>query len=178
VKTRGITVSRSWERKIQKNQQVINKRRKKQGQAPLLSGKAAADPVDTFKGRSILMPAFLLLFILMYVIMTVGTQTKQSSTMFWVTIGCYILLAVTFILRRPYLSVGKDFVKTRRFGGDKSVYKDNIKSISVQKGYVIISQHKGGNWVFSRLINRYPTEEMAQRLRTFASANQIAFEEK
>jgi hypothetical protein len=172
-------VSRSWERKIQKNQQQINKRRKKQGQTPLQVGRSSSDPVDTFKGRSIIMPVFLLLFTTLYAILSAGSQyTKENSTMFWVTVGCYVLLAGIFVLRRPYLSVGKDYVKTRRFGGDRMLFRDNINSITVQKGYVIIGPKKGGNWVFSRLINRYPTEDMAERLRAFASSNQIPFEEK
>jgi hypothetical protein len=172
-------VSRSWERKVQKYQQQINKQRKKQGQSPLQVGRSSSEPVDTFKGRSIMMPAFLLLFTALYAILSAGSEyTEQNATMFWVTIACYVLLAVIFILRRPYLSVGKDYVKTRRFGGDRMLFRDNINSITVQKGYVVIGPKKGGNWVFSRLINRYPTEEMAERLRTFASTNQIPFEEK
>ncbi|RAP78214.1 hypothetical protein [Paenibacillus montanisoli] len=172
-------MSRSWERKVQKNQAQINKQRKKLGKAPLMAAKSSAEKVDTFKGRSYLMPAFLLLFILFYVIVTVSSEAyEQTGTMFWVTVGCYIVLALLFMLRRPYLSVGSDFVRSRRFTGDRSIYANNIKAISAQKGYIVVEQHKGGNWVFSRVINRFPTDQMADRLRAFCAQHGIAFNEK
>ncbi|MBO7746048.1 hypothetical protein I8J29_17705 [Paenibacillus sp. MWE-103] len=173
-------MSRSWQRKVQKNQELINKQRKKRGEAPLMSAKSGgAAGVETFKGRSYLMPAFLLLFILFYVIVTVTSDAfKQGDTMFWVTIACYVLLAGLFVLRRPYLAIGRDFVRSRRFAGDRNIYVSNIKGINAQKGYVVIEQHKGGNWVFSRVMNRYPTEQMAARLKAFAEQNGIPFTEK
>jgi hypothetical protein len=172
-------VSRSWERKIQKNQSQLNKQRKKQGKAPLSVSKSTSHPVETFKGRSLLMPSFLLLFTLFYVIINLsGGAYKQAGYMFWITIACYILLAVLFIMRRPYLSIGKDFVRSRRFGGDRTLYVSSIKGITVSKGNVLIEQPKGGSWMFSRFINRYPTDMMAERLRAFASSNQIPFTEK
>ncbi|SEM83690.1 hypothetical protein [Paenibacillus sp. OV219] len=172
-------MSRSWERKVQKNQAQINKQRKKRGQKPLLSAASSVETLDTFRGRSYLMPAFLLLFILFYVIVTVTSENfKETGSMFWVTIGCYVVLALLFMFRRPYLAIGKDFIRSRRFTGDRSIYVNNIKAINVQKGYIVIEQHKGGNWVFSRLINRYPTEQITDRLRSFAGQHAIAFTEK
>ncbi|SFS62036.1 hypothetical protein [Paenibacillus sp. BC26] len=172
-------MSRSWERKVQKNQSQINKQRKKHGQAPLMSAKSGGVKLDTFKGRSYLMPAFLLLFILFYVIVTVSADTyKQTGNMFWLTVACYVILALLFTLRRPYLSVGSDFIRSRRFTGDRSIYVNNIKSISSQKGYIVVEQHKGGNWVFSRVMNRFPTDQMAERLRTFSAQHGISFTEK
>ncbi|TYP72553.1 MFS transporter [Paenibacillus methanolicus] len=170
--------SRSWERKVRKNQTQLNKQRKKNGQTPLHVQKSE-EKVDTFKGRSFVMPAFLVLFIGMYVITTFTSDYyKDAGAMYWVTIGLYVLMAVIFILRRPYLSVGKDYVRTRRFGGDRNLYTVAIKAISVQKGSVVIEQQKGANWVFSRMINRYPTDEMAERLRAFAAVHNIPFNEK
>ncbi len=145
------------------------------GQSPIQFGQGASDPSDTYKGRSLLLPALLVLFAILYVILYIGSQMNQ---MFWFTIACYLVLAGLLFLRRPYLTVGKDFLRTRRFGGDRTVYQDNIKSITAQKGYVIVGQNKGGNWVFSKLINRYPTEAMTERLRTFAAVHRIPFEEK
>ncbi|QHW34510.1 hypothetical protein GZH47_29425 [Paenibacillus rhizovicinus] len=172
-------MSRSWQRKVQKNQTQINKQRKKHGQAPLMSAKSEKASMDTFKGRSYLMPAFLLLFILFYVIVTTTSDSfKPDDTMFWVTIGLYVVLAGTFTLRRPYLSVGRDFVRSRRFAGDRDVNISNVKGITAQKGYVIIEQHKGGNWVFSRVMNRYPTEQIAVRLKAFAEQHGIPYTEK
>ncbi|AZN41976.1 hypothetical protein [Paenibacillus albus] len=172
-------MSRSWERKVQKNQAQINKQRKKRGQSPLMSTASTAEALDTYRGRSYLMPAFLLLFILFYVIVTVTADSfKDTGSMFWVTIGCYVVLALLFVLRRPYIAVGRDFVRSRRFTGDRSIYVSNIKAINVQKGYIVIEQIKGGNWVFSRVINRYPTEQIAERLRSFAGQHNIPFTEK
>jgi hypothetical protein len=172
-------VSRSWERKVQKNQAQLNKQRKKQGKAPLMSPKSSKEALDTFKGRSYVMPAFLLLFILCYVFITVNSEAfKQAGTMFWVTIACYVGLAGLFLLRRPYLSVGSDFIRSRRFAGDRNINVSNIKSITVQKGYLVVAQHKGGNWVFSRLINRYPIEQMGVRMKAFAAQHGIPFIEK
>lgn len=172
-------MSRSWQRKVQKNQEQINKQRKKHGQRPLMAAKSSKEGLDTYRGRSYLMPAFLLLFILFYVIVTVTSKEfKPDDTMFWVTIGLYILLAGVFTLRRPYLSVGRDFVRSRRMTGDRDVNISNIKGITSQKGYVIIEQHKGGNWVYSRVMNRYPTEVMAVRLKAFAEQHGIPFTEK
>lgn len=170
--------SRSWERKVRKNQSQLNKQRKKQGKDPLTL-KTADTQLEIYKGRSIIMPAFLVLFTALYVILSFSSDAyKTADTMYWVTIGLYLLLAVLFVLRRPYLAVSKEYVRSRRFGGDRNLYASNIKGISVQKGYVVIEQIKGGNWVFSRLINRYPTDEMAERLRAFAAANQITFTDK
>lgn len=172
-------MSRSWERKVQKNQSQLNKQRKKQGMAPLMASKTASSPIDTYKGRSLLMPAFLLVFTAVYASISIAQGTyKDTGNMFWITIGCYIFLALLFMLRRPYLAIGKDFVRSRRFAGDRTLYLSSIKGISIQKGSVIIEQPKGGSWVFSRLFNRYPTDEMTERLRTFAAANNIPFAEK
>ncbi|GGD63946.1 hypothetical protein [Paenibacillus nasutitermitis] len=172
-------MSRSWERKIQKNQSQLNKQRKKQGKAPLVASKSASNPVYTYKGRSILMPAFLLVFTAGYTgISLTGGAYKQAGSMFWITIACYVFLALLFMLRRPYLSIGKDFVRSRRFTGDRTLFLSSIKGISVQKGSIIIEQPKGGNWIFTRLFNRYPTDEMTERLRAFAAANDIPFAEK
>ncbi|WP_219837526.1 hypothetical protein [Paenibacillus sp. R14(2021)] len=172
-------MSRSWERKVQKNQEQLNKQRKKQGKSPLMAAKSGTDALDTYKGRSYVMPAFLLLFILFYVIVTINSSAfKQTDNMFWITVACYVVLAGLFLLRRPYLSVGKDFIRSRRFAGDRNIYVSNMKGITIQKGYIVVEQHKGGNWVFSRVINRYPTEQMAERMKAFATQHGIPLTEK
>ncbi|MFD0711658.1 hypothetical protein [Paenibacillus sp. GCM10027626] len=170
--------ARSWERKVRKNQAQLNKQRKKRGEKPLNTG-VSAPGADIFKGRSIILPAFLVLFTALFAIMSTASGAEQTSgTLFWVTIVCYLLLAVMFILRRPYLAVGKDYVKTRRFSGDRMLMASNIKAIKVEPGNVVIEQVKGANWVFTRTINRYPIEQMTERLRAFAAANQVTFNEK
>ncbi|EXX89818.1 hypothetical protein BG53_13870 [Paenibacillus darwinianus] len=174
-------MSRSWERKVRRNTDVINKQRKKEGK-PSLSATAAR--TDRYVGRNYLLPALLVLFTVFYIYMvTIPTGDPNApraadSAMFWVTIAAYLLLAVLFFFRRPYLSVSKDCLGTRRMTGDKLMLAPNIKSISVRPGYVVVEQAKGANWVFSRMMNRYPTDQMAERLRIFAKDNGIPFQEE
>ncbi|MFF2479458.1 hypothetical protein [Paenibacillus sp. NPDC058071] len=167
--------SRSWERKVRKNQSQLVKARKKQGIKAPLPGAAKE---DRYRGRSIAAPILLILFITLYVILAASSPDFVPSSMFYVTIALYVLLAVFFFLRRPYIAVGKDYVQTRKFTGDKRLAVAAIKGITIQSGYVVIEQQKGGNWVFSRLINRYPTVEIGERLEQFAKANGIAFQQK
>ncbi|MNJ66222.1 hypothetical protein D3C77_622810 [compost metagenome] len=88
------------------------------------------------------------------------------------------MLAALFFFRRPYLAIGKDYVQTRRMTGDKRLAAEAIKAISIQPGYVIIEPNKGGNWVFSKVMNRYPIAEMGEKLQQFAQANGISFQQK
>lgn len=174
-------MSRSWERKVQKNQLQLNKQRKKEGKKPIsLSQSTAADSTaETFKGRSFIFPIFLILFIGFYVMVTLRSPVyEQTGAMFWVTIACYVLLAVLFFFRRPYLTISKEYIRSRRFMGDKSLFKDSINAIVVKRGYVIIEQKKGGNWMFSQATNRFPTDDMREPLRVFATNNSIPFMEK
>lgn len=174
-------MSRSWERKVRRNTAVVNKQRKKEGK-PNLS--APGVRIDRYLGRNFLLPSFLVLFTAVYIYMvTIPTNDPNAvkatdSAMFWVTVAAYLLLAVLFFFRRPYLSVAKDYLGTRRMTGDKLLFVPNIKSITVQPGHVVVEQAKGANWVFSRTMNRYPTDEMAERLRAFAKDNGIPFQEK
>lgn len=168
-------MSRSWERKVRKNMSVVNKQRKKQGNGQIVFN---ADKSEKIVGRNFIAPILLILFIGMYVILMQSSTEFKMDMMFWITVGCYILLAVLFFFRRPYITIGKDFVQSRRLTGDKRIPASAIKGIIVQKGYVIVEQQKGGNWVFSKLTNRFPTEELGEKLKVFAQANNIAFQQK
>jgi hypothetical protein len=175
-------MSRSWERKIRKNTEQLNKRRKKAGLGAVVS---PGGVTDRYKGRNYILPALLVLFTGFYIYMVTipsedpGTTPPVESSIFWLTIASYLALAALFWFRRPYLLVGKDFVGTRRFTGDKTLTAGAIKSITViRPGYVVIEPKKGGNWVFSRMLNRYPIDEMADRLQRFAQENRIPYEEK
>ena len=174
-------MSRSWERKIRKNTADINKRRKKLGMQAI---SAPGSQVDRFRGRNYIMPIFLILFTGFYAYMVTipaadpDVPNPTESSMFWITIASYFLLAALFYFRRPYLAVGKDFVGTRKWSGDKTMYANTIKSITVQPGYVVIEPTKGANWVFSKTLNLYPTDAMADRLKQFAADHKIPFEAK
>ncbi|MCM3748957.1 hypothetical protein M3223_16500 [Paenibacillus pasadenensis] len=174
-------MSRSWERRVRRNSAQINKQRKKTGQEPFspIGDKSNPNAPARFKGRNFISPILLLLFVILYAIITMTGDKPAASgstdTMNWMVIAGYSLIALMFFLRRPYLQVGPDHVQTRRMMGDKRLGKDQIQSISVQKGYVIIQPVKGGNWVFSRMLNRYPIEPMSDRLETMAAAHGIPF---
>jgi hypothetical protein len=154
----------------------INQNRKKQGAGQIILN---AEKQDRYVGRSYALPIFLIVFALFYVVMMLMTSDSEfeTETMFWLTIACYFFLAALFFLRRPYLTIGKDYVQSRRFGGDKRLAASGIKSIRVQNGYVSIIPQKGAGWTFSRLLNRFRTDEMAEKLKTFAATHHIPFEQ-
>lgn len=168
-------MSRSWERKVRKNMSTVNKQRKKQGTGNIMLN---AEKSEKIVGRNYIAPILLILFIGMYVFLMQSNTEFNTDTMFWVTVGCYILLAALFFFRKPYITIGKDFVQSRRLTGDKRLAVSAIKGISVQKGYVVIEQHKGGNWVFSKLTNRFPTDLISEKLEKFAQTNGIEFKQK
>jgi len=170
-------MSRSWERKVEKNRKELNKRRKKEGKQGIASG---TSQIDRFQGRNYVVPSLLMLLILLYVILSQPWSDKflQDPTLFWVTISCYILLAVFYYFRRPYLAVSRDTLETRKFTGYKTLRPSEIRKIVIQPGYVLVESVKGTNWVFSKAMNRYPIQKMAERLKVFTEVNHIDFELK
>ncbi|QJC52016.1 hypothetical protein HGI30_10945 [Paenibacillus albicereus] len=172
-------MSRSWERKVRRNSAQLNQKLKKSGIDPMAAkGPSASSSLTMrFKGRNFISPILLLLFVGAYaMLMPMQEQEGSSEAMNWFVVAAYAFLALMFFLRRPYLQVGPDHVQTRRMLGDKRLGKDEIKGITVQKGYVIIQPAKGGNWVFSRVMNRYPVERMGERLEKLAAAHGIPFQ--
>lgn len=167
-------MSRSWERKVRKNMSTINKQRKKQGTGNIVLG---AEQKEKFFGRNFIMPAFLLLFIMMYLFLQSGVEGFETNTIFWLTIASYIGLAALFFFRRPYLLVGKDYVQSRRLAGDKQLAASMIKAIDIQSTAIVIELERGANWVYSKTLNRYPLETMAVKLKEFAKNNQIQIKE-
>ncbi|TJY44231.1 hypothetical protein E5161_02245 [Cohnella pontilimi] len=169
-------MSRSWERKVERNVKTVNKRRKKEGKTSL---SAQTQKGDRFLGRNYIFPILLVLLMAFYVVTFSPWKVKaQSTTMFWVTLGCYLLLALFYFLRRPYLSVTRDTLETRRFSGYKRLNAGEIRKIVLQPGYVVIETVKGANWVFSRVINRYPVDRMGERLKAFAELHHVQLEVK
>lgn len=170
-------MSRSWERMVQRNAKKVDKRRKKEGK-PSLSSKTAQ--VDKFSGRNFIFPALLILLMVFYVVVFApwATDVKQDTTMFWVTLGCYALLALFYFMRRPYLGVTRDTLETRKFTGYRTLRPGDIRKIVLSPGYVVIEPAKGTNWVFSKFINRFPIDTMGERLKSFAEANRVELEVK
>ncbi|RED60306.1 hypothetical protein [Cohnella lupini] len=170
-------MSRSWERMVEKNSKQINKRRRKEGKKGISPN---APQIDRFRGRNYIVPSLLLMLIILYVTLAQpwSDSFMQDQTLFWVTIGCYVVLAVFYYFRRPYLAVTRDTLETRKFTGYKTLRPTEIRKISIQPGYVIIETIKGASWVFSRLMHRYPLERMSERLKTYSELHHIDWEVK
>ncbi|MBH5317772.1 hypothetical protein I6N90_08140 [Paenibacillus sp. GSMTC-2017] len=168
-------MSRSWERKVRKNMSKINKDRKKSGTGQIVFN---AEKTDTFKGRNIMAPILILAFVTIFTIVSPLNPNFKFTTMFWVTIGLYIGLAALLYFRKPYLTIGKDYVVSRRFGGHKRLGTDALKGFRLQNGYVIVLPKKGGPWTFSRLLNRFPTDDMTVKVKAFAATHGLEIDEK
>jgi hypothetical protein len=171
-------MSRSWERMVLKNSKQVNKKRKKEGKKSI--GTPNAPQVDRFKGRNYVVPILLFMMIVLYITLAQPWSVKfeQNTTLFWGTIACYLVLALFYYMRRPYLAVTRDTLETRKFSGYKTLRPTEIRKISVQPGYIVVESVKGTNWVFSRLMNRYPLDRMGERLKTYADLHHVEWEVK
>ena len=168
-------MSRSWERMVQRNSRKINQQRKKQGKSALHERTLN---MDRFKGRSYIFPLMLVLLMIFYTA-SFGPwirKVESDTSIFWLTVIMYGLLALFYFLRRPYLNVTKDTLETRKFTGYKTLRPGDIRKIVFAPGYVIIEPVKGSNWVFSRYFNLYPVAEMQERLKTYAEVNRVELE--
>lgn len=167
-------MSRSWERMVRRNAQKLNKQRKKQGK-PAMYGTLN---VDRFRGRSYIFPLILVMLTIFYVT-SFGpwvTRPDTDSSIFWITVILYLLLALFYFLRRPYLNVTKDTLETRKFTGYKTLRPGDIRKIVFAPGYVVVEPVKGANWVFSRYLNLYPVAQMQERLKTYCETNKVELE--
>lgn len=165
-------MSRKWGRQVERNAKKINAQRKRLGKKPIYA--AASTDGERITGRSIIWPALLLCIGLFYAF---TFWNIGRDTLYWVTVISYVALAVlVFLLRKPFLIVGKDTLTTRKFAGFRTIKAEEIEKIEALPGYVIISlKSNKPKLVFSKLMNRYDTDYMAERLREFAARNQIAY---
>ncbi|CAH8771328.1 hypothetical protein [Paenibacillus dendritiformis] len=168
-------MSRSWERQVRRNSAQLNKQRKKQGKPGISSHTVE---FDEFKGRNFILPLILTGFTIIYALLgSVGTNLP-SPTLYWVTVICYLGLALMLFLRRPFLRVTKDELSTTKWNRLRTLKVEDIKKITYQPGFIVIEKNgKGSNWVFSRMMNRYDIEAMHARLQQFAAQNRITYEE-
>ncbi|TDL53964.1 methyltransferase [Paenibacillus dendritiformis] len=168
-------MSRSWERQVRRNSAQLNKQRKKQGKPGISSHTVE---FDEFKGRNFILPLILTGFTIIYALLgSVGTNLP-SPMLYWVTVICYLGLALMLFLRRPFLRVTKDELSTTKWNRLRTLKVEDIKKITYQPGFIVIEKNgKGSNWVFSRMMNRYDIEAMHARLQQFAAQNRITYEE-
>lgn len=170
-------MSRSWERKVKKNMEQVNKQRKKAGVGTLDLNKTVSDNKLVFKGRNIVLPIVLILFIGMYNFLLLMNLQYELDSMFWLTNVAYLVLAALFYFRKPYLAIGKDYVQSRRMMGDKQLFAVAIKEIKVQGSYIIIVPNNGSSWAFNKTFNRFPIEEMKIELKKLAEKFNITWTE-
>ncbi|GAK39514.1 hypothetical protein PUW24_24035 [Paenibacillus urinalis] len=165
----------SFERSVKKNQQKINKDRKKRGQPSIGSG---VEQEDVFKGRAFLFPFVLVVLSFMFLTLS-GLTTDGVGAFDWVVFALYLGLALMYFMRRPYLKVGKKRIKTIKLSRERSMGPEDIKKIVLEKGSVVVERNgKGGPWVFSKLLNLYDVEAMGARLVQYAQNHQIPVEDK
>lgn len=163
--------SRKWERMVYRNQKRVNDYRKRAGKTTVSN----SPQYDIYKGRSIFLSFFLISVGILYGIMFYDVQ--HSRTLYWITVIAYLALGLWFwAIRKPYLKVAKNDLATRKWGREVVVNARNVEFIQVEGGNIIIKlREKNKMWVFSRLINRFQTAEMAERLKEFAIKNQVKF---
>ncbi len=157
-------MSRKWSRMVGKNQKSLSVSRKKKGKDGI---------TDQFKfiGRSWVLPSFLVMMLLLYLIMSVG----EKGFMYWFTVIGYVLLSLfLFFIKRPFLIVGKDFVESRRFGGVFRISADEIAKITLNSDSLNISFNvKRPSWTFSKVFHLMKIDEMSQQLIEFAQKHNI-----
>ncbi|MNV51399.1 hypothetical protein D3C71_1434460 [compost metagenome] len=68
-------------------------------------------------------------------------------------------------------------MSTFKFNRNRILEADQIEKIIVSRRAVSIKpKAKRGNWVFSKLINRYDTAAMGERMEQFAKQHRIPLE--
>jgi len=162
-------VSRKWERMVDRNTQMINKKREKLGKERITT---ASDNVDRFFGRNWIFPLILIIFA---VIFLVYFREESQSWTFWFTVIAYTGLGLFFFFfRRPFLFIGKTQLASRRFRGIKGLDHSQIYQIVVQPDYIFIDiKGKRVRWMFSRWFHFFNIEQLSKRLHEFAEHNKI-----
>ncbi|WP_248925577.1 hypothetical protein [Paenibacillus hamazuiensis] len=169
-------MSRKWERMVQKNTKHLNKQRVKVGKKPL-SG-ASSDEGVTIRGRSWFFPVILIAVGIFCFISFRGLA--QQDNMYWITGGCYILLGIfTYLVRRPYLKIGKKELSTRRFSGVRTLEAADIKQITLMKNaFIIEGKQKNARWIFSQFYHLMDMGQAAAQLREFAKTHAVPLKDE
>lgn len=172
-------MSRSFERKVEKNRQKYNITQQKKGVKPGASLGSKGEGL-TFKGRNLLLPGFLFFLGALYGAMGLASgDQNMNTTLYIVTVALYFVLGVVLFLRKPYLRIYKNKLFTSKFNRDRSMEASTISKIVWSgKSITIISRTKEPNWTFSRTRNLFDTEAMGASLRDFAATYGIVLEKK
>ena len=142
-------MSRSWERKVNKNMSQLNKRRG----LTSYQGSAVNDKHDVFKGRKYVLPLVLVALAGLYALL--GTATSQATggsndVLNWVGVSLYILLALMIFLRKPYLKIERASVSTMKFNRERRLAVSEIEKIKLASGSVVIKAREKQATGYSR----------------------------
>ncbi|MBY9082040.1 hypothetical protein KIH86_16475 [Paenibacillus sp. HN-1] len=175
-------MARSWERMVQRNSQQLNQKRKKEGKESISATRSQAQS-DVFKGRNIMFPVVLVTLGLLYALIaqldSASAGSKNGGVMSWIGVVLYFALAALIYFRRPYLKVERSRVSTFKFNRMRILEAGDIEKIIVSRASLRIKpKGKRGQWAFSRLINRYDTDAMGERMEQFAKLHHIPLEKE
>ncbi|AWB44871.1 hypothetical protein DCC85_12000 [Paenibacillus sp. CAA11] len=175
-------MSRSFERKVEKNRQKLQQDQKKKGIKPGTSLGSKGEG-ETFRGRNVLLPSLLVFLGLLYLVIgIVGNNSagqKTNYTLTIITMALYLILAAAVFFRRPYLRIFKGSLFTSKYNRDKRLDANGISKIQQSKNsVVIVTKGKESNWKFSRGRNFFDTTAMGESLEQFAATHKIDFEKK
>lgn len=173
----------SFDRKVERNQVKLSKKGKnpldKKGGGRTGTGRTmgARGDGDVFKGRKIILPLLLILLAGLYAgVALAGGSAEVSTTMFWLTIVLYVILAIALFLNKPYLRVNKNYLFTAKFNRDRMLEAGQISKITASANKITITPKAGGqSWVFHRRRNLFDTPAMSERLETFAKTHRVDF---
>lgn len=165
-------MSRKWERMVLKNQKTVNKARKKQG-LETLSTSTPRGPETVIKGRSWMLASALVLFAVLYFILTY--QEESKTAMYWITGISYIFLGVVYYwIRRPVIKISKNYLTVRRFTGDKFIEPKDIEQMILNNSIVVIQlKEKHKKLVYNKFQHRFPMDLLNGKLREFALQHKV-----
>jgi hypothetical protein len=162
-------MARKWERMVEKNSKRMNTDRQKKGQSPI----GVSDAGVPIKGRSWIFPLVLASAGLLFAFTM--PEANASSTLYQITIGMYLLLAVFhYFVRRPFLKVGKNQLTWRTYTGDRHVSAGDIAAIQISDKQSVVQLKDGKTRrSFSKLYHLYPMDQINAALSNFAAVHRI-----
>jgi len=162
-------MSRKWERMVERNSKRMNQDRVKKGQAPI----GAKDGAEPIRGRSWVFPLALAAAGGLFGITM--PEANAGDTLYQITVVLYLLLALFhFLIRRPYLKVGKNELAWRTYTGDRIAPAHEIAAIRIgEKRSTVVLKDGKTKRSFSKLYHLYPMERVNEALSSFAAAHGI-----
>lgn len=141
-----------------------------------VSGGTAREDMHTFKGRSWMLPSFLIAFSIYYFYIF---RNEPHNGLFWFTGFSYLGLGILyFFIRRPMIKVGKKSVMVRRFNRDRMLGPEDLEEIVVSPIFVSFKLKTAKkSWAYSKLQYRFKMDELSEKLKAFALDNKVTLKE-